>query len=77
MKENIHIKLFATLNKFSPENADKYAIDSGTSVEQLINSLGISTKKAKLVFVNGKKAGLDTVLKAGDRLGVFPPVGGG
>lgn len=77
MKENIHIKLFATLSIFLPENADAYAITSGTTVERLIKHLGIPAHKAKLIFINSQKAGLDTVLKSGDRLGIFPPVGGG
>ena len=31
----------------------------------------------KLVFINGRRATLNTILKDGDRLGVFPPIGGG
>ena len=77
MKENVHIKLFATLADFLPDNAENYAIATGTTVERLISRLGIPLQKAKLVFVNGQKAGLETVLKSGDRLGIFPPVGGG
>jgi molybdopterin converting factor small subunit len=77
MKENIHIRLFATLNKFLPDEADAYAITPGTTVERLIKHLGIPAQKAKLIFVNSQKADLDTVLKGGDRLGIFPPVGGG
>jgi hypothetical protein len=30
----------------------------------------------KLIFVNGQKASLDTVLKNGDQVGLSPPVGG-
>ena len=77
MKENIHIKLFATLRKFLPDDAEAFAIASGITVGQLIKHLGIPTAKAKLIFVNSQKAGLNTVLKDGDRLGIFPPVGGG
>ena len=55
MKENIHIKLFATLNKFSPDNAEAYPILAGTTVAGLIDHLGIPAHKAKLIFVNSQK----------------------
>ena len=39
--------------------------------------LSLRQAEVKLVFVNGLKAGFDTVLRDGDRLGLFPAVGGG
>jgi molybdopterin converting factor small subunit len=32
---------------------------------------------AKLIFLDGMHSNLDAELKDGNRLGVFPPVGGG
>jgi molybdopterin converting factor small subunit len=43
----------------------------------MVERLGIPLEKARLVFVNGKKADLETVLHGGERVGIFPPVGGG
>jgi sulfur-carrier protein len=39
--------------------------------------LGIPPGEVKLRFVNGKQAKDDQVLAEGDRVGLFPPVGGG
>ena len=39
--------------------------------------LGIPPEELKLVFLNGLHAGLDAALKDGDRVGLFPAVGGG
>jgi sulfur-carrier protein len=39
--------------------------------------LPITATDAKLVFVDGKRAQPDTPLHGGERIGIFPPVGGG
>jgi molybdopterin synthase sulfur carrier subunit len=77
MTISIDLKFFATLKKFSPPASDAYVVEAGTSVRTLVQQLGIPEIKAKLIFINNLKATLDSVLKDGDRLGIFPPVGGG
>ncbi len=74
---HIQIKLFATLNRLLPENAAHYPVAPGTRVADIIEKLRIPQKEAKLIFINSKKADPETVLQNGDRLGIFPPVGGG
>ncbi len=73
----ITLKLFATLGKFTPEGADNYPVSSGTRIRDIINRLGIPEDKAKLIFINGIKGELDSTLHGGERIGIFPPVGGG
>ncbi len=73
----IQIKLFATLNKFAPENGDHYPIPDDATVADVVTALSIPQKEAKLIFINNTRADLDSPLKSGDRLGIFPPVGGG
>ncbi len=77
MKSYIQIKLFATLNRFTPQEADSYQIDVGTSIRQLLKQLDIPEKKARLIFIDGVRAELDATLNGGERVGIFPPVGGG
>lgn len=77
MDKNIQLKLFATLNKFLPENADRYPISPGITIRDLLHHTGIPEEKAKLIFINGIKADLETTLSGGERVGIFPPVGGG
>ncbi len=77
MKTQINIKLFATLQQFMPLSADNFTIESGTTVQRLLDQLDIPQEKAKLVFINGVKADLSTALNGGERVGIFPPVGGG
>lgn len=77
MAVTIQLKLFATLSRFNPDSADRYEISEGTTINDLLSRLEIPTEKAKLVFVNGIKADLSQTLKGEDRVGIFPPVGGG
>ena len=77
MESHIQIKLFATLQSFMPDSAERYAIEPGTSIRTLLQQLNLPENKARLIFINGVKAELKTVLKGGERIGIFPPVGGG
>jgi molybdopterin converting factor small subunit len=77
MKAQIQIKLFATLQQFTPPSADSYGIDPGISIRHLLKELDIPETKARLIFVNGLKAELSSTLNGGERVGIFPPVGGG
>ena len=60
-----------------PENPERYAVLPGTTLGEVLLSLDISEDEAKLVFINNKRAELSAILNDGDRIGVFPPVGGG
>jgi len=77
MKPVIQIKLFAGLQAFAPEASEHYEIDPGTTVGDLIRRLAIPPEKAHLIFVNGVRAEPNTRLQGGERVGIFPPVGGG
>ena len=73
----IELRLFADLSKYLPENSKHFQIENNTSVNDLLLKLGINTDRAKIIFINGRKRNLEDYLKHGDRVGIFPPVGGG
>jgi molybdopterin synthase sulfur carrier subunit len=77
MNATIDLKLFATLVAHTPQDASRYPITSGITIAQLIELLQIPPVSAKLIFINGIRGGLETRLKGGERVGIFPPVGGG
>ena len=74
---HINIKLFATLKRFTPVSSDSYPIEPGTTVRNLFQQLGVPEDEAKLIFIDGKKGNLASTLRGGERVGIFPPVGGG
>jgi molybdopterin synthase sulfur carrier subunit len=77
LKSHIQIKLFASLQEFTPLSSDNYPIEVGQTIHSILDHLNIPPEKAKLVFIDGVKADLAAQLKGGERVGIFPPVGGG
>jgi sulfur carrier protein ThiS len=73
----INLNLFVTLSEYLPDNFEAYSIQENTRLDALVDQLGIPMDQVKLIFVNGKSAALDDILQNGDRVGIFPPVGGG
>ena len=73
----ISINLFASLGRLTPPECDNYSVEDGTTVMVLLEKLGVPLGEAKLIFINGVMGTLNIVIEDGDRIGVFPPVGGG
>ena len=77
----IEVNLYATLKKYMQnETGGKpsvIALEDGICVKDVIQKLKVPADSVKLIFINGVHAKRDTILKDGDRLGLFPPVGGG
>lgn len=44
-----------------------------STVENLIEQLGLARERVKIILLNGRGASLPYVLKDGDRIGLFPP----
>lgn len=72
----IQVKTFATLKKFEPENA-MLDIHEGAKLADVLETLGIPAEEVKLLFVNGVHSKLDTAINPGDKISLFPAVGGG
>lgn len=77
MGNTITLKLFATLKKHAPPNAEALPVVPGTTIRNLLQELGVPVELAKLIFVDSVRSSLDTPLAGGERVGIFPPVGGG
>lgn len=75
------IKLSASLRRFVPDYDALAGLSlpwtPGATVAQVLAGLGIAPTEVKIIMVNGVAAGPDAVLKDGDRVGLFPAVGGG
>ncbi len=77
----IEVNLYATLKKYMKNETEGKSsvidVENGVCVKDVIQKLKIPADSVKLIFINGVHAKRDTILKDGDRLGLFPPVGGG
>ncbi|MBU4345095.1 MAG: MoaD/ThiS family protein [Proteobacteria bacterium] len=52
-------------------------MDGEITVEELCELINIPSDRIKIVMVNGKSKSMNHVLKGGERVGLFPPIGGG
>lgn len=78
MPVTIEIKLFASLKKHLPDGgACSYSIEPGTPLSVVLDQLRITKSDAKLIFIDGVKEDASVLLMGGERVGVFPPIGGG
>ncbi|GAB6144646.1 MoaD/ThiS family protein [Desulfocicer niacini] len=74
---NINLNFFATLRSFLPDSPQNMEIPEGTCVKDLVAEFGIPETDVKLIFINGTRQLPSYELKHNDRVGIFPPVGGG
>jgi molybdopterin synthase sulfur carrier subunit len=78
---HIHVRLYATLSRYLPglsagRTAEIELADNATILD-LVDKLELPAGGVKVVFVNGRTRSPDWILKPGDEVGIFPPVGGG
>lgn len=77
----VKVKVFADLRQYIPElglgESLAVNVESGTTIRQLFEQLGIPESEIKLAFVNGISLEFDHVLSVNDEISFFSPVGGG
>ncbi len=76
----IEVRLYATLRRHTPQQPNgclALELKQGATVREAVSLLGIDPAEIHLLMLNGVSAALDSVLAENDRLGLFPPVGGG
>lgn len=76
-----HVRLSTTLRDrvpgYSPADGINTDIPLPATVRDLAESLGLPLGEIAIIMVNGMHADLDTALADGDRVALFPAVGGG
>ena len=70
------VKLFAYFrdNRFRAEVRE---YPEGTTVEQVIRSLGLDLEEVGVTMINSRHCTLDQVPAENDQLAIFPAIGGG
>jgi molybdopterin synthase sulfur carrier subunit len=75
----VKLQVYASLAEDTEMDvADNYGfqIEPGTTVSQLLQEAGINQRDVRIVMINNKQADLDTEVRDGDEIGVFPSMGG-
>jgi len=77
----VEVRVFATLRRYLPElgigEAKIVAVDPGTTLDQLRESLGIPKTEVKIIMRNHLHADFDDLINDGDRITYIPAVAGG
>lgn len=77
----VEVRVYATLRKYHPGlgigESLVIALDDKAKLGNLLDELKIPKEEIKVVFVNGKWEAESYLLRDGDRIGIFPPIGGG
>ena len=75
----INVRLFATLPMHSTTGRKEFELEprAGLTVGDVVDAEGLRRAEIHIIMINGKHGSLHTELVDGDRVGLFPPVGGG
>lgn len=75
----VEVRLYAGLRPSGPGGHAplKPSLQEGATVHALLKLLDLPLERVKVVFVNGRQQPPDYVLHEADRVGIFPPAGGG
>jgi sulfur-carrier protein len=75
----VEVQLYATLRKYGPSRDGPLIMDlaEGDCVARMLEVLGVPPDVEKVILINGRPAGPDSVLRDGDKVVLFPPVAGG
>lgn len=75
----VQVRLFATLARHAADHGGVLELElpEGSTIGDLVSLLKLPPEELKVTFVNGRRRPLDYPLHVGDRVGMFPPIGGG
>ena len=77
----LQIFLNATLRQYvqgyDPYQGIPLEVPPGTTVGQVMMQLDLPEREVTLIMVNGRRQEADFSLQGNERLGLFPPIGGG
>jgi molybdopterin converting factor small subunit len=77
----VEVRLYASLRKYHPTNGDSDAftleLGDGAKLGDLVDNLKIPRQEIGVLMINGKWQKENHLLNDGDRIGLFPLIGGG
>ena len=65
------------ISGYDPAVGAEFSLDRKATVFELCRLMNIPEEKVKIIMVNGRNESFDYELRGDERVGLFPPVGGG
>jgi sulfur-carrier protein len=62
---------------YNPYQGITLEVAAGTTVARVVSRLGLPVQEVTLIMVDGRRQEADFILQGSERLGLFPPIGGG
>ena len=74
----VRVNLYATFRSYigGAPSVD-VQIAPGQTVREVLEKLGVPPGQTRIIFVNSRAGELSQPLEGGERLGIFPAIGGG
>lgn len=76
----IEVRLYATLRRYAPASSVgvlAVEVPPDSTVAEVLTKMNIEGAEVHIIMINGVNSRLTSALHEGDRLGLFPAVGGG
>lgn len=76
----VEVRLYATLRRYAPASSAgvlSIEVPVDCTIAELLNAISIESAEVHIIMINGVSSTLASTLHEGDRLGLFPAVGGG
>ena len=77
----VEVRLYASLRKYHPNRGSSEALiielDDKANLANLVDKLKIPKEEIAITMVNGRQEEKSYLLQEGDRIGLFPLIGGG
>ena len=77
----VEVRLYATLRQYAPAIAVAgvfaAVLSERSTITELLRVINIAPAEVHMIMVNGVGVTLEHVIHENDRVGLFPPVGGG
>ncbi len=73
----LHASLRQYVEGYNPYHGITLEVVPGATVAQVVARLGLPAPEVTLIMVDGQRQEADFSLRGSERLGLFPPIGGG
>jgi len=72
------VKLYASLRRYvGGVPSVEVDVEPGQTIADVLRQLDVPADQARIIFVNHRAGNLSQPLTGGERIGIFPAIGGG
>lgn len=74
----VKVNLYAALRSYvGGAPSVEVDVEPGQTIAEVLQQLGVPSDETRIIFVNHRAGSLSQTLEGGERIGVFPAIGGG